>query len=220
MSSIHVETDRRGMKPIDCCATRCFLCDEVNGQAPLSYFLGHYENPTDKVIEESFHFVAFPDISPIVPGHTLLLPKSHVLSLAQIPTDHWPEFNQIKRSMMDWVNKRFGNVFVFEHGSMADDIESGVCIQHAHLHIIPAQVEITNKLQAYSQRPIEYRPIDIQKALSEIKTSYLYYEDSNGLGCLIHPYKPVPQQLICMLVAQSCHMLDWDWKAIALPYLL
>ncbi|MDP1818027.1 MAG: hypothetical protein Q8K92_26480, partial [Leadbetterella sp.] len=65
------------MKTIDYCSKRCFLCDEVNSQKPLSYYLEIYQDPKDKVLFESPHFIVMPDISPIVPGHALLFPKNH-----------------------------------------------------------------------------------------------------------------------------------------------
>lgn len=209
------------MKTVDYCTKRCFLCDEINSKEPLSYYLDVYENPTDKVLFESPHFIAMPDISPIVPGHSLLFPKNHLLSLSQLQSIEWQEFKRIKNSIVKWAQNNFGSVFVFEHGTVIPEIGSGVCVQHAHLHVIPAHIDqMQEKLQEYIKGPIVFTHSDMQIAVSGIMTSYIYYENSDGLGCAITLNDSLPQQFIRKLVADALNLPNWDWKSIALPYLL
>ena len=50
----------------------CILCEEVSGRDPLSVQLrGERARP----LMESPHFVALPDIQPLVAGHTLIATK-------------------------------------------------------------------------------------------------------------------------------------------------
>lgn len=209
------------MKTVDYCTKRCFLCDEVNEGEPLSYFLEIYKHPTDKILFESPHFVAMPDISPIVPGHTLLFPKDHILSLSRLEPDEWQEFKLIKSSVTAWLREKSMSYFVFEHGTVSPEISSGICVKHAHLHFIPAKIDnMADRLQLYTKESVRIAPVDMETAISKMRESYLYYENAMGSGCALQLNDSIPQQFIRKVVAEALHLPDWDWKNIALPYLL
>lgn len=210
---------------IDCCAEGCFLCNEINDHNALSRYLGLYADPLDKIITQSEHFIVIHDICPIVPGHALLIAREHKLSMAQIPCDWYEELAIIKQEAVFNLSKRYRDKpFCFEHGAAVGHVASGISIEHAHLHLIPAKPEIVlhieDWVQAYIPGTVELRPVNITQVLSKVISSYLYYEDSKGDGFLLCPDKPIPDQFIRRVVANSYGLSKWDWKEIALPHLL
>ena len=56
-------------------AGRCVFCAIVAGETPAS-----------RVLEEE-HFVAFLDLRPLFHGHTLLVPRQHVVTLPDLPAE-------------------------------------------------------------------------------------------------------------------------------------
>jgi diadenosine tetraphosphate (Ap4A) HIT family hydrolase len=205
---------------VDCCRKGCFLCNEVNNQDPLSQYLGRYVKPDDKFVAMSNHFVAMPDINPVVPGHTLLMTRDHMLSMAQVSSDWYEELSSLKEEIFSGLSQRYGKVFCFEHGAAVSGVASGICIEHAHLHFIPAEVRIEEQVEPYVAKAVVIEPIDFTSILDTVTGTYLYYEDNRQRGFLAHPAKPLPEQFIRRVVATSYGLSKWDWKEIALPYLL
>jgi diadenosine tetraphosphate (Ap4A) HIT family hydrolase len=70
---------------------------------------------------------------PIVPGHSLLLPASHVFSFA---TDR--ELAVRVDGALRWLIERFGTeLLVYEHGNAGWNRSARLSVDHAHLHIVP-----------------------------------------------------------------------------------
>lgn len=96
----------------------CIFCKIANG-----------EIPTEKVYEDA-DFVAFLDINPINPGHTLVIPKKHYENLFAMPdnliSDYILLIKKISPKIKEVMNVRWINLFVF-----------GEEIKHTHIHIVP-----------------------------------------------------------------------------------
>lgn len=193
----------------------CLLCDELWSKNPLSHQLNLWDDPVNKVIFESKHFVVLRDISPIIPGHCLILTKKHFTSFSRLPNNWWTELGNIKKKAIPVIASRFGDPFLFEHGSVSGKMKVGACIEHAHIHLIPAYVSVTDSLSDYTNAPLQCSQISMPEVFTGVKASYLYYEDQNGYGCIIeNPRQPVPQQIIRRIVAKKYKIADWDWKKV------
>jgi diadenosine tetraphosphate (Ap4A) HIT family hydrolase len=208
------------LSPVDCCRKGCFLCNEINDSDALSAYLGRYDLPGDKFVATRDHFAAIPDICPIVPGHTLIIARDHVLSMAQSPPAWQAELVSIKEEVFGRLQEHYGGVFCFEHGASAGGVATGICIEHAHLHLIPGSVRAVEHVEPYVAERPAVEPIDFASALTAAKGAYLYYEDERRTGFLAFPVKPLPEQFIRRMVAEERNLATWDWKEVALPYLL
>ncbi len=101
----------------------CLFCKIVMG-----------EIPSDKVYEDSEH-LAFLDINPRNPGHTLVVPKKHYETILEMPDNEAAELFKVVKSIAIAVKK----------GMKADGISigqsneraAGQVIPHAHFHVIP-----------------------------------------------------------------------------------
>jgi histidine triad (HIT) family protein len=99
----------------------CVFCDIIRGAAKAT------------LIRESENLISFLDHRPVFRGHTLLVPKLHVVLLSDLPADRVEEFFLEAQRLEQAV----------EHGLGADGsmvlINNVVSqsVPHLHLHVIP-----------------------------------------------------------------------------------
>lgn len=96
----------------------CIFCKIVRG-----------EIPADKTYEDD-RFVAFLDIHPVSPGHTLLIPKEHHQWFYELPDDLYGELFALAKRLSSKLKEQQG----------ADYIKLGIVgvdVPHVHIHLIP-----------------------------------------------------------------------------------
>lgn len=102
----------------------CTFCRVMSGELPSS-----------KILERDL-VIAFLDIHPIGEGHTLIVPKRHVQSF----TDLTPEERAAMFEAAQVVANKLKTTLSWCRGvtlSLADGVEAGQEVPHAHLHVIP-----------------------------------------------------------------------------------
>jgi bis(5'-adenosyl)-triphosphatase len=91
---------------------------------------------TDKTeFDESQNFRAIYNIAPILPGHSLIIPKSHVTSLLDLDEVDISEMVNFSLKCVKVLQKAFkttGFNWTIQEGE-----EAGQTIRHLHLHLIP-----------------------------------------------------------------------------------
>jgi len=101
----------------------CLFCKLVQKKIPPKTI---YEN--DKVL-------AFLDIQPLAPGHTVVIPKIHAENILDLKEEEVkPLFTAVKRvtAILDKNIKPAGFTLGINHGKVA-----GQSVDHLHIHIIP-----------------------------------------------------------------------------------
>lgn len=104
-------------------ATDCIFCRIIAG-----------EIPSEKVLETP-DALAFLDASPLADGHTLLVPRRHYVTLAEIPSD---EFCRIVESL-----PRLAVAIMAATGAEGYNVlqnngrVAGQVVDHVHFHLIP-----------------------------------------------------------------------------------
>jgi len=101
----------------------CLFCKIVKG-----------EIPSEEVYSDS-DFLAFLDINPRNPGHTLVIPKRHYNTILEMPDNELADLIRIVKKIAIAVKK----------GTSADGISigqsndraAGQVIPHVHFHVIP-----------------------------------------------------------------------------------
>ena len=99
----------------------CIFCKIIKGEIP-SYKV--YED--DKIL-------AFLDINPYSPGHTLIIPKEHTLDINTIPSDTLNHIMNISKDIANKVTTKLdapGFTLIQNNGFVQE-------VKHFHLHIIP-----------------------------------------------------------------------------------
>lgn len=112
----------------------CVFCKIVAGEIPCH-----------KVYEDDLT-MAFLTIQPVLPGHTLVIPKKHVEQYIDLEqTDHkalWDSVQKIAKRLRDFSGKSRVGVVI-----------KGVDVPHAHVHLTPFNED--ERLKADEAVPIE-----------------------------------------------------------------
>lgn len=105
----------------------CVFCKIVNNQLPSFK------------VAETEDYLAFLDIKPVKPGHTLVIPKKHYDDLASLPAEPAAELvkfaQQVALAVMAATGAEGFNL-TLNNGAAAGQI-----IFHTHFHIIPRQAQ-------------------------------------------------------------------------------
>jgi len=113
----------------------CIFCKIVKGEIPCQ-----------KVYEDD-KFLAFLDINPFTPGHTLLVPKDHYRWVYDIP--EFSQFSQIAKKIALAIIKSDLKPDFVTFLTVGEDVS------HAHIHIIPRKENDSFKqgLKSISHHP-------------------------------------------------------------------
>jgi len=133
----------------------CVFCDIVAGHAPASIV---YENEVA---------LAFMDIHPVHPGHTLVIPRTHVVDLSSCPPGLVGELFQVSARIAPAIatatNAAGFNVWT------ANGKAAGQEVFHLHLHILPRYHDDTFGLRFPQGYPEESSREDLEELAEEIK---------------------------------------------------
>ena len=94
----------------------------------------------DKSVQSSVfyahgNFIAIYNIAPVLPGHSLVIPKTHLTGILELNDDDLFEFFDTARVALRIIMKAF-NTDAFDW-SIQEKPEAGQTIEHLHLHIVP-----------------------------------------------------------------------------------
>jgi histidine triad (HIT) family protein len=99
----------------------CAFCAIIRGEAEAIRIL------------ETPNLLAFLDHRPLFRGHTLLVPKDHVMLLSDLPSEHAAEFltaaQRLERGVEDGLGAAGSMILVNNVVSQS--------VPHLHLHVIP-----------------------------------------------------------------------------------
>jgi len=99
----------------------CLFCAIVAG-----------DKPSATVLDEE-HLVAFLDVRPVFKGHTLLVPRTHVETLADLPAELRDPFLEAAQRLSVAVQEALGaqGSFVAMNNVVSQSVP------HLHLHVVP-----------------------------------------------------------------------------------
>lgn len=101
----------------------CIFCSIIEGDIP------------SRTVAETDDAIAFLDVNPLAPGHTLVVPKGHYETIGEIPPEVRLGVFELLGSLVDTAERAVdadASTVGFNNGSAA-----GQEIPHAHGHIIP-----------------------------------------------------------------------------------
>jgi len=81
------------------------------------------------------HFMVAYDIEPVLPGHSLIIPKRHVLDVTQLTESEFSEIYRIISKVKPVLLKRY-DADSYDI-TMQIGKHSGRTVPHLHIHIIP-----------------------------------------------------------------------------------
>ena len=92
------------------------------------------ELPSTKIYEDS-DVLAFLDIKPVNPGHTLVIPKKHFESIHDTPDELVAKTIIVAKKIAGAIQKNLGATGV--NIGMNNGSAAGQIVFHAHIHIMP-----------------------------------------------------------------------------------
>jgi len=99
----------------------CVFCDIVSGAVEAH------------VVYDDAETLAFLDRAPLMPGHVLVVPKTHLNTLADLPYDQvGPYFRAVQRLAM--AVERAMNA---DGAFVAANIKISQSVPHLHVHVVP-----------------------------------------------------------------------------------
>lgn len=129
----------------------CIFCKIVAGELPCYKI---YEND---------HALAFLDINPVNPGHTLVVSKKHYANLEEVDEETLCQVMKIVKkvglSLKDNLGAAGYNVLE------ANDPLAGQSVPHLHFHLVPRLAD--DGLNFWSQK--KYAPGQAEALLNKIK---------------------------------------------------
>jgi histidine triad (HIT) family protein len=99
----------------------CVFCDIANGKGPA------------EIVWRSEVAVAFLDVRPLFPGHVLLIPTAHVVTLADLPAEQVGPLFQAAQKLERAVEAALESQGSF----VAVNNRVSQSVLHLHVHIVP-----------------------------------------------------------------------------------
>lgn len=132
----------------------CPFCQMVRGAIP-----------TQKVYEDE-HVLVVLDINPAAAGHTLLIPKLHVATLAELPLALCTYMASLCKQL-SWTLLRElqaeGTTIFLTQGALAG--QQAQQTKHLFFHIIPRKEKDGLQLGVFPQQPFSVQDLDDLKAV-------------------------------------------------------
>lgn len=159
------------------------------------------------------NFIVVPDIAPLIEGHLLIIPITHYLCCGAALQEHSAELAELKAFITHVVQTAYGDCMFIEHGA-AQDLRAGNSIDHAHLHCLPADIDITvssNELGVWEQL---YSFLELCTFSTQNK-AYLFYENTRGrkyVHVLDKSKVSLPSQYLRKSFADGLGSKWWDWR--------
>lgn len=194
---------------------RCFMCElaKHRGFENLEKYNQFVEKPVDCIIYESENFYVVPELGALKQGFLMIVPKAHILSVAQFPEELMPEYYQVCEDVEEILLKTFdGKEVVFmEHGSGPSGKTSHKkSIVHAHTHVV-----VDFKLKEKYKNMIQMKVCDDISVAKDVH--YFSYQESSKGQLLIamdpevYVQRQFPRQIMAEELGFAPNQYNWRW---------
>lgn len=198
-------TEQSGTNP-----EQCEICDELSGGDQNAFASRYLGATAERIIWQSDHLTIVPTIGQIVPGHVMIIPKTHITAFADASPEALLDLSNAKERLRKILLRKHGGCIFFEHGTRSQDL-SGCGIYHAHMHAVPI---------AYSSTPTNLvhgihfaDTVEFGSPLFKVSpdASYVFFENSVR-RCFVAEVVQLPSQILRKAVAQLANNSRWDWR--------
>ena len=164
-----------------------------------------------RILHETERFVVMADISPLVPGHVMIVPKAHILCYGAVEDTQRGEFSGLVNAVRTILAEHYGPSVILEHGtSSLEPVADHVT--HAHLHIVPVDIDIRDSLVNYNTTTIA-RLSDLSRWAVRDE-AYIYFESCAGDRVVADRIVDIKRLFIRSEIARCIGLPDplWDWR--------
>lgn len=189
----------------------CVFCDILNNQIINSDY------PENLILDSSENFYVKSALGQFVSGYVLINSKEHIPNFSFLNSEvKFLELEVLIAKTKKNIQNILGNTdfIIFEHGSINKFCFNtncdSKCIDHAHLHIIPTNIDLIKELKnSFSNTQI--------KSISDIgkhkNKSYIYYSSSiNNENYFFQITNFIPSQYMRQLICKNLQIPNyWNW---------
>ncbi len=192
-------------------AYECPFCAEFenNGSNIYAQLMG--SRLASRVVYEDEHFGVVPPLGEFMEGGLLVLTRQHMLSLACLPQELYTHLERLMDTISKAVRAQYGVApLVFEHGPAPEWSKGVCCVDHAHLNVFPATVEVHARLLPRMNLTIEHLA-DLRR-LRAAEFGYLFVQENDGTR-RAYDGEHVPTQLVRRIITSSLGLAErWHWR--------
>jgi diadenosine tetraphosphate (Ap4A) HIT family hydrolase len=189
----------------------CPFCAEFENDS-LSIYAGLMgDRLPSRIVYEDEHFIVMPPLGEFMEGGLLLLTRQHILSLAHLTPAQSDHLERLLLAIRRAVVKQWGVApLVFEHGPAPDWSKGVCCVDHAHLNIFPAAVQVHPHLAERMNLSLG-RVSELVK-LRRSEFGYLFVQENDGTR-RAYDGRDVATQLVRRIITAQLGLPDrWDWR--------
>ncbi|KKQ27061.1 MAG: hypothetical protein US42_C0015G0004 [Candidatus Magasanikbacteria bacterium GW2011_GWC2_37_14] len=168
---------------------------------------------SDEILLQTENFYLVPALGSFIPDYLLIVSQNHLDSLGQIliNQDITNEFESLLKQVKKFIGRKGQKIIAFEHGATQHD-KAGCCIGHAHIHILPFDKILTEKIENILDKKstlIQYE--DINDLTGHGTVNYLLLEENEKIN--IWKNVVVLSQFMRRLIARETNKANcFDWK--------
>ena len=191
---------------------QCALCDVLTDkdEAPVRTFISRDELPSE-ILSQKGKLIALSDVAPLGPGHTLLVSEQHVLAMNKLSSQALLELDLFRQEIAGRLQSMYSlPTIAFEHGLCNRAKSPGCGIDHAHLHMLPTDIDV---VQLFTE-DFEVASLENLDKLGEATKGhdeYLLLIDAGGGVNVAFPDSPISQYFRRKL-AQVMGRELWNWN--------
>lgn len=127
----------------------------------------------DEPFASNDEFFAIASIGALVEGWTLVIPRSHQLSMRK--NYDTPLFADFLEAVLPPLVRRYGPLIAFEHGANTEESITACGTAHAHFHLVPFGESLLPELENSEMQWIECHASEIASRSGD--GEYLFYSE-------------------------------------------
>lgn len=169
-------------------------------------------SPSELIRETADGLKALASYGAFVPGWTIIVPPEHVPSTARLGVDARLVFDSFRAEVGRLIEDRIGRYVMFEHGAADFSRPAGCGVDHAHVHLVPLEIDLREAIADLCDKELEldWRPI-LDWPEPEHGNDYIWVSDRTGSW--ISYTTRQPSQVVRRAIARVLGVSQWDWKA-------
>jgi ATP adenylyltransferase len=208
--SLGMRTDLRA-GPSIACNRQCVFCQEFHGLGRSIYqeILGQVL--PSRVVRRTANFLVFPPLGQFIEGGLLLATRAHHISMALLPNDRYAELEGLIAETCDLLEQHYGcRPLLFEHAPVAPGDKGTCCVDHAHLNVFPARIDVHAHLGKFPHT--EIGPFSELSSPKFHDRPYLFLQTNEGRR-FVYDAGIVPSQYVRRIVTSELGMPErWHWQ--------
>lgn len=168
-------------------------------------------NPSELIRESRGGIKALASYGGFVPGWTLIVPPEHVPSTACLSFDARAKFDEFRKEIGRVIEDRAGEYVMFEHGAADFSRPAGCGVDHAHIHLVPLDVDLRWAIAELGDLDLEsaWQPV-VDWPVHKDGKDYIWVSDRTGSW--ISHTSSQPSQVVRRAIARVLNLSQWDWK--------